>query len=110
MSLVMKSGKVNQSKSALEKDGAIQFEPEKNAGNLVRRLPMRPNKFYNNFTKQYFINIEKNYHNFELCNATLETIKKILPCLDTSKAPGLDRMSSKFLKDGAKVSGLSPCM
>ena len=73
------------------------------AGNLVRKLPVTPNKFTNNSTKQYYINVEKNYHNFELCNETLENIKKILFCMDTSKARNLDGMSSKFLKDGAEV-------
>ena len=55
------------------------------------------------------MNIEKNCHNFELCNATLETIKKILACLDTSKAPGLAGISSKFLKDGVEVLALPLC-
>ena len=53
--------------------------------------------------------MEKSCHNFELCNATLKTIKKILACLDSSKAPGLDKISLKFLKDGAEVSALPLC-
>ena len=53
------------------------------------------------------MNKEKNYHNFELCNAKLKTIKKILACLDTSKTLDLDRISSRFLKDGAEVLALS---
>ena len=36
----------------------------------------------------------------------METIKKILTCLDASKAPGLNIISSKFLKDGAEVLAL----
>ena len=44
--------------------------------------------------------------NFDLCNATLETIKKILTCQDASRAPSLDGISSKFLKDGAEVLAL----
>ena len=55
------------------------------------------------------MNIEKTCHNFELCNATLETIKKILACLDSSKAPGLDKISLKFLKDGTEVLALPLC-
>ena len=61
-SLGMKSGKVNQSEFALKNDGAIQFEPTKNAnifkdfysdlaGNLVRKLPVALNKCNNNSTK-----------------------------------------------------------
>ena len=47
--------------------------------------------------------------NFDLCNATLETIKKILTCQDASRAPSLDGISSKFLKDGAEVLALPLC-
>ena len=116
----MKSGKVNQSKNALKSDDAIQFEPTKNenifndfysdlAGNLVRKLLVAFDKFNNNLTKQYYMNMEKNCHNFELCNAKLETIKKILVCLDASKAPGFDRISLEFLKNGAEVLALPLC-
>ena len=79
-------------------DGAIQFEPTKNvnifqnvysdlAGNLVRKLPVALNKFNNDSTKQYYMNIKKSCYNFEQCSAALETIKKILVCLGASKAP-----------------------
>ena len=107
----MKSDKVNQSKIALKNDGAIQFEPTKNAnifkdfysdlaGTLVRKLPVALNKFNNNSKKQYYMNIEKICQNFELCDGTLETFKKILARLDSSKAAGLSEISSRFLKDG----------
>ena len=63
-SLGTKSDKVNQSKIALKNDGAIQFEPTKNAnifkdfysdlaGKLVRKLSVALNKFNINSTKQY---------------------------------------------------------
>ena len=73
------------------------------AEKLVRKLPFALNKFNKNSTKQYYMNVQKSCHNFELCNATLETIKRILACLDSSKAPGLDGISSKFLKNGPDV-------
>ena len=102
-------------KIALKDNGAIQFEPTKNAnifkdfysdlaGNLVRKLPVALNKFNNNSTKKYYMNIDKICHNFELCKATLKTIKKTLVYLDASKAPILDGISSKFLRDGAEAS------
>ena len=53
--------------------------------------------------------LEKNGHNFEVCNATLEIIKKIITWLVTSKATSLDRISSKCLKDGAEVLALPLC-
>ena len=115
--LGLKSSKVNQLKIALKNDDAIQFEPTKNAnifkdfypdlaGKLVRKLPVALNRFNNNSTNQNYMKIEKSCHKFELCNATLETIKKILPCPDSSKAPGLDGISWKFFKDGAEVLAL----
>ena len=71
----------------------------------MRELPVALNKF-NNSTNQHYVNIEKSCHNFELCYAALETIKNILACLDTSKTPGLEGLSSKFLKNGAEVLAL----
>ena len=76
---------------------------------LVTKLPVALNKFNNNLTKQYQENIDKNCQSFELCNTTLETIKKILVCLDASKAPGLGRISLNFLKDGTEVLALPLC-
>ena len=73
------------------------------AGNLVRKYPVAFSKLYNNSMKQYYVNIKKSCPNFELCSATLETIKKILACLDTSKDPGLGETFSNVLKDGAEV-------
>ena len=113
----MKSGKLNQSIIVLTNNRAIQFEPTKNAnickdfysdlvGNLVRKLSVALDKFNNNSTKQYYMNIEKSCHDFKLCNATLGTMKKILDCLDASKAPVLNRISPKFLKYGAEVLAL----
>ena len=53
--------------------------------------------------------IERSCHKLELCNATLETIKNILAFLDASKAPGLDGISPKFLKDGTEDLALPLC-
>ena len=108
-SLGMKSGKVNQSKITLRNDDANQFESTKNenifknlysdlAAKLVRMLPVAVNKFNDNSTKKYYLNIEKNCHNFELCYATLETIKKILACLGSSKPLVWTEYPRNFLK------------
>ena len=75
----------------------------------MRKLLVALKKFKNNSTKQYYTNIEKNCHNFELCNATLEFLKKILLRLDASKALGLEGMTWKLLKDGAEVLALPLC-
>ena len=50
------------------------------------------------FYKKLHPNLEK----FELVYNTEETIKKLLCCLDVSKAPGVDGISPRFLKDGTK--------
>ena len=55
------------------------------------------------------MNVEKNCDNFGVCNATLKTIKKILAGLNSSKTPDLDKISSKFLKDGTEILGLPIC-
>ena len=119
-SLGIKLGNVNQSNISLKKNGVIQFEPTNIAnafkdiysdftGNLVRKLPVALNKFNYNSTKQYYMTIEKSCLNFELCNATLESIKKILTSLDASKGFGLDGISSKLMKDGPEVLALPQC-
>ena len=66
------------------------------AGKLVRKLPVALTNLNNNLTKQYYMNIEKSCHKFKLCNATFKNIKKILACLDSSKASCLDWLFSIF--------------
>ena len=76
-SLGMKLSKLNQPNIALKRNCVIQFEPKKNANtfkdfhsdlpeNLLRKWPVALNKFNNNSTKQYYMNIDKNYHNFAI--------------------------------------------
>ena len=109
-SLEMKLVKINQSKVAL-KWWSIQFEPTKNANILgillwfswktsekVASCTYITNSTITQQSSIYYMNIDKSCHNFELCNATLETIQKILACLDSSKAAGLEGISSKFWK------------
>lgn len=43
----------------------------------VKKSLVALKKINNNLTKQYYMSIVKNCHNFELYNATLETIKKL---------------------------------
>ena len=51
------------------------------------------------FYKKLKPNIEK----FELLCSTEDITNKLLRCLDVCKAPGMDEISSKFLKDGTEV-------
>ena len=75
----------------------------------MRKLQVAFKNFINNSTKQYYLNIEKSCHNFELCNTILETIRNVLAILDSLKARGLDGISTNFLKDGAEVLALPLC-
>ena len=47
--------------------------------------------------------LNPNLEKFKLVCITEETNKKLLCCLDVSKATGMDEMSPRFLKDGAQV-------
>ena len=76
-------------------------------GSFNKNLPL-----YDQRLHEYMFTEYRSWHkymlwelrkNFDLCNATLETIKKILTCQDASRAPSLDGISSNFLKDGAEV-------
>ena len=51
----------------------------------------------------FYKKLKPNLEKFELVCITEETIKKLLCCLDVSKAPGMDEISPRFLKDGAEV-------
>ena len=92
----------------------MQFELKKNAnilktfhselaGNLVKMLSKPPLKFNTDKTMTFHKKLNPNIGKFELICITGETIKKLLCCLDVSKAPGIDEISPRFLKDGTEV-------
>ena len=63
-----------------------------------------PNKFTSQTIKNYYAKTSCNVSNdFELSNVSEEVIKKILRSLDTSKAAGMGQITTKFLRDSAKV-------
>ena len=113
-SLGMNSKSLNQLKICLKDNGVTQFDPKKNAnifktfyselaGNLVKMFPKPSLKFNTNKTMMFYKKSNPNLEKFELVCITEETIKKLLCCLDVSKAPGIDEISDRFLKDGAEV-------
>ena len=71
-------------------------------GNLVKKLPKPPLKFNSDKTMMFYEKLKSNLEKFELVCIMEETIKKLC-CLDVSKAPGMDEISPRFLKDGAEV-------
>ena len=106
--------KAGQSKVCLKEDDVIQFEPKKNAsifktffselaGNLVEKLPKPPLKFNSEKTKMFYKKLKPNIEKFELLCITKDITNKLLHCLDVSKAPGMDEISSKFLKGSAEI-------
>ena len=110
----MNSKNLNQSKKFFEREWCYAIRTKKNAsffknfypelaGNLVKKLPNPPLKFNTDKTIMFYKKLNPNLENFELVCITEETIKKLLCCLDVSKAPGMDEISPRFLKDGTEV-------
>ena len=73
------------------------------AGNLGKKLPKPPLKFNSEKTKMLYKKLKPNIEKFEFLCITEDITNKLLRCLDVSKAPGMDEISPKFLKDGAEV-------
>ena len=105
--------KSHQSSSniCLKNNGENIFDPKSNAEifkdffsnlaeNLVSKLPKPPNKFRKTFLSNFYNNLNiKSDLNFK--SVTEETVLNILRNLNPSKAPGIDNITGKFLKDGA---------
>ena len=80
----------NKPKVSQNKDGSIQFEPHKNAKvfkklyselatNLVKRLPITPNKFNGCTTEDYYTFMFNNKRNkFQLFNVSDDVVEKTL--------------------------------
>ena len=72
------------------------------AGNLLKKLPKPPNKFTLNSVFQHYKGIIQSDF-FNLATVSENTILTILKNTKVSKAAGLDNLSGRFLRDGAKV-------
>ena len=70
------------------------------ADKLVSKLPKPSNKYGERYVSSYYenLNIESS---FDLNTVEEESVKKILKDLKPSKAPGIDNITGRFLKDGA---------
>ena len=69
----------------------------------MKMLPKLPLKFNTNKTMMFYKKVSPNLEKFELVFIAEGTIKKLLSCLDVLKAPGMDEISPRFLRDGAEV-------
>ena len=72
------------------------------AGNLLKKLPNLLNKFSLNTIFLHYKGIIQS-NSFNLATVPENTILTILKNTKVSKAAGLDNLSDRFLKDGAKV-------
>ena len=72
------------------------------AGNLLKKLPKPPNKVTLNTVFQHYKGIIQS-DSFNRATVSEDTILTILKNTNVSKAAGLDNLSGRFLKDGAKV-------
>ena len=72
------------------------------AESLLKNLPNSPNKFDINSVHQYYKNIELK-DNFNLNLTTEKKVLEVLQFIDISKAAGIDKISGRFLKDGANI-------
>ena len=69
---------------------------------LLKNLLTSPNKFDINSVHQYYKNIELK-DNFNLSLTTQKKVLEVLQFIDISKAAGIDKVSGRFLKDGANI-------
>ena len=72
------------------------------AESLFKNLPNSPDKFDVNSVHYYYKNI-KLKDNFNLDLTTEKKVLEVLQFIDISKAAGNDKISVRFLKDGANI-------
>ena len=72
------------------------------AESLLHNLPNSPNKFDINSVHHYYKNI-KLKDNFNINLTTEKKVLKVLQFIDIPKAAGIDKISGRFLRDGANI-------
>ena len=72
------------------------------AQSLVDKLPPAPNKYNNETTNLYYDRMNIN-NSFKLEEVDTEQIYNILRQTNEHKAPGIDKLSGVFIKDGAEL-------
>ena len=114
-SLGLPNKSTTQSNICLEKDGNLVFDEKPIteafkdffthlANDLVAKLPAAPNIFGKTSLKEFYNHLEISETNrFDFSFVSEEDILKILQKTETKKAPGIDKLTGKFLKDGAEI-------
>ena len=98
----------------LEENEKVVFETQSNANifktffsslanNLVSKLPDASKKFGLDSVKSYYKKLKLGDKKLQFEPINTEFILKILKNIDTSKAAGIDKISGRFLKDGASI-------
>ena len=75
------------------------------ADKLVSKLPKPSNKYGETFVSSYYENLDID-SSFDLNTIEEQSVRKILIGLKPSKAPGIDGITGRFLKDGANILAL----
>ena len=98
----------------LEKDNNLSFDAKTNAeifkdffsklaNDLVEKLPAPTNRFGIDSIKNYYKNLNLEENSFLLKPTNEVVILKLLEAINPLKAAGLDKLSGKFLRDGATL-------
>ena len=72
------------------------------AGNLLEKLPKSPNRYTIKFVSDYCKKLSLS-ENFRLDSTPEGYLFNILKNVEVTKAAGIDQISGKFLKDGARI-------
>ena len=73
------------------------------ANNLFLKLPEAPKRFGKESLSLYYDKLYLSSKNFNFFSVSEEEVLKIIQNLDSSKASGIDKISVRFIKDGAVV-------
>ena len=72
------------------------------SGNLLAKLSKLPNQYTIKFISEYYKKLSL-FENFKLDSTTEGYMFNILKNVEVTKAAGIDQISGKFLKDGARI-------
>ena len=73
------------------------------ASSLVNKLPHSQGKYGSDHVRKYYSTVLSSNDGFNLGKVTEDKVLKILCNLNSSKATGLDQLSTRFVKDGSKL-------
>ena len=80
----------------------LKYFYSKLPGDLLAKLPKSPNPYTIKFVSDYYEKLSLS-ENFKLDSITEGYLFNILKNVEVTKAAGLDQISGKFLKDGARI-------